>query len=71
MATIRVVCGIIFNNEKIFICRRNQGKSLAGYWEFPGGKIEGSESFEQALKRELHEELEMDVVVKDFVGQYY
>jgi 8-oxo-dGTP diphosphatase len=53
MDTIRVVCGIIF------ICRRKQGKALDGYWEFPGGKIERSESFEKALKRELHEELEM------------
>lgn len=69
MDTIKVVCGIIFDNEKVFICRRKQGKSLAGYWEFPGGKIEGSESFEQALKRELHEELEMEVVIKDFIGK--
>ncbi|MFM7683912.1 MAG: NUDIX domain-containing protein, partial [Bacteroidota bacterium] len=69
MDTIRVVCGVVFDNEKVFICRRKQGKSLAGYWEFPGGKIEGSESFEQALKRELNEELEMEVVIKDFIGQ--
>ncbi|WP_268036509.1 (deoxy)nucleoside triphosphate pyrophosphohydrolase [Algoriphagus sp. PAP.12] len=69
MDTIRVVCGIIFDNEKVFICRRKEGKSLAGYWEFPGGKIEESESNEQALKRELHEELEMEVVIKDFIGQ--
>lgn len=69
MDTIRVVCGIIFDNEKVFICRRKEGKSLAGYWEFPGGKIEESESSEQALKRELHEELEMEVVIKDFIGQ--
>ena len=69
MDTIRVVCGIIFDNEKVFICRRKQGKSLAGFWEFPGGKIEGSESFEQALKRELHEELEMEVIIKNFIGQ--
>lgn len=69
MDTIRVVCGIIFDNEKIFICRRKQGKSLAGYWEFPGGKIERSESHIQALKRELHEELEMDVEIKYFIGE--
>jgi 8-oxo-dGTP diphosphatase len=70
MDTIRVVCGIIFDNEKVFIYRRKQGKSLAGYWEFPGGKIEGNESFEQALKRDLQEELEMEVVIKDFIGQF-
>jgi len=69
MDTIKVICGIIFDKEKVFICRRKKGKSLAGFWEFPGGKIEEKETFEQALKRELHEELEMDVVIKEFIGQ--
>jgi 8-oxo-dGTP diphosphatase len=69
MASIKVVCGIIFDNEEVFICRRKQGKSLAGYWEFPGGKIEENESDVNALERELFEELEMKVVVKEFIGQ--
>jgi len=68
MVTIKVVCGIIEHKGKIFICRRKEGKSLAGHWEFPGGKIEPNETPEEALKRELSEELEMDVVVKNYSG---
>lgn len=65
MAIIKVVCGIIFNDDKLFICRRSSNKSLSGYWEFPGGKVEEDETFEASLKRELHEELGMDVNVQN------
>lgn len=63
MDTIRVVCGLIFNNEKILLCRRKEGKSLAGFWEFPGGKVETNEDDVEALERELLEELDMTVEV--------
>ena len=69
MDTIKVVCGIIEHNGKYFVCRRKKGKSLAGYWEFPGGKIENGESHKDALVRELTEELNMEVVVKSYMGQ--
>ncbi len=59
---IDVVCGIISNSEdRIFIARRKAGKSMAGKWEFPGGKLEEGESGLEALKRELIEELGMNV----------
>ena len=61
MDIIKVVCGIIFDQGKIFICRRRKGKSLEGFWEFPGGKIEKGENYEDTLKRELNEELKMEV----------
>lgn len=63
MTPIKVVCGIIYNNEQIFICRRNPHKSLAGHWEFPGGKLEPGEEEADCLRRELLEELGMKVVV--------
>ena len=59
----KVVCGIIYKGDKIFLCRRNPDKQLGGYWEFPGGKIESNEKPEQALKRELDEEISMSVKI--------
>ncbi|MBL7912255.1 MAG: (deoxy)nucleoside triphosphate pyrophosphohydrolase [Bacteroidia bacterium] len=69
MKTVKVVCGIIQKDGKIFIARRKPEKSMGGYWEFPGGKIEKSEDEEQALKRELKEELGMAVLVGKRIGQ--
>jgi 8-oxo-dGTP diphosphatase len=44
-------------------------RKLAGYWDFPGDKIEVNESEVDALKRELFEELEMEIVINKFIGQ--
>ncbi|ULQ55428.1 (deoxy)nucleoside triphosphate pyrophosphohydrolase [Flavihumibacter rivuli] len=66
MDIIKVVCGIIFNDNKVFICRRKPEKALGGYWEFPGGKIEEGETNEISLCRELFEELGMKIEVKDY-----
>lgn len=64
---IQVVAGIIENEQgQVLLAQRPEGKKLAGLWEFPGGKIDLGESGEAALKRELKEELELDVrIVKD------
>lgn len=52
----------------MFIARRKPGKSLAGFWEFPGGKLEEGEEPEPALVRELEEELGMEVKISGFFG---
>ncbi len=65
---IKVVCGIIYKEGKIFLCRRKPEKSLGGYWEFPGGKVEAGEAPEAALQRELHEELAMEVTIDRYFG---
>ncbi len=61
-----VVGAILTRNGKIFICKRPEGKSLAHHWEFPGGKQEEGETLEQALKRELCEELNINAEIGDF-----
>jgi len=52
-----VAVGIILIDDQFLLAKRPQGKPYAGYWEFPGGKIETNETVHQALERELEEEL--------------
>ena len=59
---IHVVVAIVFNREgEVLIAQRPSDKSYAGYWEFPGGKVEQGESPGSALVRELREELGIDL----------
>ncbi|MBO4368073.1 MAG: (deoxy)nucleoside triphosphate pyrophosphohydrolase [Clostridia bacterium] len=58
-----VTAGVLQKDGRIMIYKRPQGKKYAGLWEFPGGKIEGEESPEEALRRELREELAIEVSV--------
>ncbi len=60
---IPVVTGFIKRNGQVLLGQRPDGQSLAGSWEFPGGKIEMGESPEEALARELREELGIDADV--------
>ena len=52
-----VACALVDVDGRVLICKRPQGKSLAGLWEFPGGKVEAGETPEAALIREMDEEL--------------
>jgi 8-oxo-dGTP diphosphatase len=63
----RVTAAVIEENGMVFIARRREGKHLAGKWEFPGGKIEAGETPEQALARELFEELDLRVSVGELL----
>lgn len=64
MKTIRVVAAVILQNGKIFATQRGYGEWKDG-WEFPGGKIETGETQEAALKREIQEELDTEILVKE------
>ena len=63
MKRIHIVAGIIFNQDKsqIFITKRPDNLHKGGFWEFPGGKVEEGESVEQAMTRELEEEIGIEV----------
>lgn len=63
---IHVVAAIIKHHNKTLIARRSEDKSLAGYWEFPGGKVDEGESNEAALVREIREELDLVVQVDGY-----
>lgn len=68
---IDVVGAVIIKNGKILCAQRGEDKSLSYFWEFPGGKIEKGETPQIALKRELYEELRIDVEVsKDIFVEY-
>ncbi len=58
---------MITKGSKILAARRGSGKALAGFWEFPGGKIESGETPEESLARELREELLCEAEVGEFV----
>ena len=66
MKTIEVVAAIIKHKNKIFITRRSYGE-FENMWEFPGGKMELGETQEEALTREIKEELELDIDISKYL----
>ena len=66
MKTIRVVAAVIRDGDKIFATARGYGE-YKGWWEFPGGKIEAGETPQQALTREIREELDTEIRVGELI----
>ena len=64
--TINVVAAVIRDGDRIFATQRGYGK-YKDYWEFPGGKIEENETPEEALKREIREELDTEISVGELI----
>ena len=64
-----VAAAVIVHGDEILVVRRAPGQTLAGAWEFPGGKVELGESIEGCLQRELLEELGIDCEIGEFVAQ--
>ena len=62
----QVSAGIIICNDRILIARRSHNKSNAALWEFPGGKQEPGETMPECLRREISEELHLDIEVGSF-----
>lgn len=66
MKTIEVVAAIIIKDGKVFSTQRGNGE-FKGWWEFPGGKIESGECPQEALIREIHEELDAEISVGELL----
>ena len=66
MKTVRVVAAVIRDGDRIFATARGYGE-YKGWWEFPGGKIEAGETPEEALVREIHEELDTEIQVGELI----
>ncbi len=64
---IVAACVLLDAQGSLLIARRPEGRPLAGLWEFPGGKVETGEEPEDALVRELHEELGIEIAKKDLM----
>ncbi|MGI9407057.1 MAG: 8-oxo-dGTP diphosphatase MutT [Hyphomicrobiaceae bacterium] len=56
-----VACALVDDDGRVMLAKRPEGRSMAGLWEFPGGKVDPGEAPEAALIRELNEELGIDV----------
>ena len=69
MKHIEVVCAVIRNEKnQIFCCKRGPGRALEGFWEFPGGKVEQSETHEETIIREIKEELKTIIQPIKYIG---
>jgi 8-oxo-dGTP diphosphatase len=66
-AEIEVAAGLVFRAGRLLVTQRRKGDHLGGLWEFPGGKRMSQETFEECLRRELKEELDIEVEVGDLV----
>lgn len=64
----QVTAALWIEDGKVFIARRPSGDKLQGKWEFPGGKVEAGETPQECLRREMAEELGIDVAVRDYFG---
>ncbi len=66
--TVEVVASVIKKNNLILCTRRPTSKKFPGYWEFPGGKVEKGETKEEALIREIKEELDVKIKVNSLIA---
>ena len=66
---LQVTAAILWENGRVMIARRKPGIKHAGFWEFPGGKVEAGESPESCLVRELEEEFSITVSIEGFFAE--
>ena len=66
MKTIHVVAAVIWDEDRVFATQRGHG-NYKDWWEFPGGKVEDNETPEEALRREIREELKVEIAVEEYL----
>jgi 8-oxo-dGTP diphosphatase len=72
MNAIKVTCAIILIGEKVLAVQRSETMSLPLKWEFPGGKIEPNESEKDCIKREIKEELDIEIgIIKRLTSSFF
>lgn len=72
MKCIQVACAIVLEEDRVFVAQRSEFMNLPLKWEFPGGKVEKYESPEACLKREIKEELNLEVeIVQTFPSNFH
>lgn len=69
MKNIEVACAVMEHKGKVFLAQRGYGE-FRDYWEFPGGKLERGETAEDAVKREIREELQAEITLERKLGVY-
>ena len=71
---VRVAAGLVFKNDELLISKRPESVHLGGLWEFPGGKLEIGETYEDCVIREIYEELgievKVDYIFEEVLHQY-
>jgi 8-oxo-dGTP diphosphatase len=68
--TIKIVAGLIFRDRRLLVCQRHATATFPLKWEFPGGKVENGESDFDALRRELKEELGIEIHDAELISEY-
>ena len=72
--TVKVAAGLVFKNDELLISKRPESVHLGGLWEFPGGKLEIGETYEDCVIREIYEELgievKVDYIFEEVLHQY-
>ncbi len=70
MRTVEVVAALIIDKNKVCICQRKEKDSFSLLWEFPGGRIEAKETLSGAIKREIKEELGLEIEPIKIIGNF-
>ncbi len=70
MRELEVVAAVIVDKDKVCICQRKEDDTFGLFWEFPGGSVERGERLEEAIRREIKEELDLEIEPVKLLGEF-